>query len=477
MNVIIIRGGITTMEQKNNTQHEELQIDQAIHDEGISLKELFMILWKRRYLLIFVTLFVFTITLVLGFVMTRNESKVATIVEFQWNGITQGQYPDNQRFDYGSVFQTFVINDALLSANVSDINSTDVRKNLKITPIVPIQVLEQIENALLRGIQITYYPTMFKITLDNGALGISVDEAKVLIYALLDGFRADFERKYIQRTVILDYTEADLTDFDYIDSYDILNSQVRLIRNAVATVMPNGNEFISSELGLRFNDISVRVNLVNDIELVNMSSRINNYLLSKDKDLLITRYSYLVETKQLELVREQTVQANLTTLITGYTGGTNTIIIPGLDPGLIPNLDPYLNTLYSKLVESQSLSATIEKDITFYQTRITRLEGNDPLFIVTPQKEAEEIMKVEASILRSSEALGNISSDLNIMLTEYNQLVTRNLIKPMTSPELQTGRSILLYAAIGLVLGGIVGVGTVFVLDAVKKNKLSKEIA
>jgi hypothetical protein len=217
--------------------------------------------------------------------------------------------------------------------------------------------------------------------------------------------------------------------------------------------------------------------LLRDIELVNMSSRINNYLLSKDKDLLITRYSYIVETRQLELAREQSVQADLTTLINGYTGGTNTIIIPGLDPGLIPNLDPYLNTLYSRLVDSQSLSATIQKDINFYQTRITRLEGNDPLFIVTPQKEAEEIAKVEASIVRASDALGNISSDVNIMLTEYNQLVTRNLIRPMTAPQRESGRSILLYAAIGIVLGGIVGVGTVFTVDAVKKSKLAKEIA
>lgn len=460
------------MNENDKLANGQQELEQAIHDEGISLKELFTIIWKRRYLLVLVTILVFTLTLVVGYLMTRNESKVATIVEFQWNGITKGEYPDEQRFDYGSVFQSFVINDAIATANLEGITSTDIRKNLSITPIVPLAILEQIQSSLERGIQITYYPTMFKITLDNGELGVTVDEAKVIIYALLDGFRADFERKYVQRTVILDYTEEDLTDFDYIDAYDILNSQVQLIRNAISTVMPAGNEFISSQLGLRFNDISVRVNLLNEIELVNMSSRINNYLLSKDKDLLITRYSYIVETRQLELQREQTVQADLQTLITGYTGGTNTIIIPGLDPGLIPNLDPYLNTLYSKLVDSQALSATIQKDIDFYQTRITRLEGNDPLFIVTPQKEAEEIAKVETSITRASGTLGDISEDLNIMLTEYNQLVTRNLIKPMTSPELQSGRSMLLFGAVGLVLGGIVGLGAVFLVDAIKKHKI-----
>ena len=460
------------MEEKNTIINEEENNLAAIHDEGISLKDLWLIIWKRKYLLIFVTLLVFTLTMVVGIVMTRTDSKVVTIVEFQWNGITKGEYPDGQRFDYGSVFETFVINDAIEQANLLNINSTDIRKNLSITPIIPTQILEQIENSLLRGIQITYYPTMFKVAIDNGNLGITVDEGKVIVYALLDGFRTDFERRFIDRSIIVDYTVEDLTEFDFIDSYEILKAQVDLINNAINTVLPSANNFVSSQLGIRFTDIRVRVNLLEDIELVSMSSRINNYLLSKDKDLLITRYSYIVESRQLDLAREQAIQAELITLIDNYVGGTNTIIIPGLDPSLTPNLDPYLNNLYERLVTSQSLSANYQKDINFYQTRISRLEGNDPLFIVTPQKEAEEIVKVEASILRSSEALGDITDDLNIMLTEYNQLITRNLIKPMMAPQKQQGTSIFIYAAVGLVLGGVIGLGSVFLVDAVKKHKI-----
>jgi hypothetical protein len=449
--------------------------DILVEEQGISLKDLFLIVWKRRILLIIITAAGLFLTLVAGLVINAQTSKVSTIVEFQWDGILSGIYPDGQRFEYTNLFESTVLNQSLDDASLDTISSNDLRAVLKITPIIPNDVLQIIQESLEQGVQISYFATEFKITIDNGVLGVSVETGQELLVYLIENFRNDFEQKYIQRAVVIDYTNDSLQDYDYIDSYDILLSQVQLINNAANSVLPGANTFISTELGIGFNDILVRTNLVGSIELSTMSSRINNYLLSKDKDLLITRYTYQIELDQLELDKENSVQDGLEDLIANYVGGTSTIIIPGLDIGDQLDTDPYLNTLYANLVATQRNIATYTNDIIYNQTRITRLEGNDPLFIVTPEKEAEEIVKVEVSITRSSEILSVVVEDLDILLTEYNRLVTASLVKRLVAPQYEAETSILIFAAVGIVLGGGIGLVTVFILHARDESKKKKE--
>ena len=446
-----------------------------VEEQGMSLKELFLIVWKRRVLLVIFTIAGFLLTLIVGLLINAQSSKVSTIVEFQWNGILNGLYPDGQRFDYSNLFESSVLNQSLNETSLETISSNKLRGALSISPIIPNDVLQIIQENLEKGVQISYFASEFKIVLNNGKLGVSVETGQELLNHIIENFREDFERKYIQRAVIIDYTNANLEDYDYIDSYDILSAQIQLINNAVNSVLPQANNFISTELGIGFNDITVRTNLVGSIELSTMSSRINNYLLSKDKDLLITRYTYAIELDQLELDKENSIQNGLANLISNYVGSTSTIIIPGLDMGDQLDTDPYLNTLYANLVATQRNIAAYTNDIIYNQTRITRLEGNDPLFIVTPQKEAEEIVKVEAAITRSSLVLSGIVEDLDILLTEYNHLVTTSLVKPLVAPQYEPETSILIFAAVGIVLGGGIGLVTVFILHARDESKKKKE--
>ena len=59
-------------------------------------------------------------------------------------------------------------------------------------------------------------------------------------------------------------------------------------------------------------------------------------------------------------------------------------------------------------------------------------------------------------------AVESIVSDANILLKEYNEYLTSNIIKPLLAPEYQSSVSVLMISAIGLVLGA--GIGTVVVL-------------
>jgi len=178
---------------------------------------------------------------------------------------------------------------------------------------------------------------------------------------------------------------------------------------------------------------------------------------TKDKDYLITNYTYQKDLKQLELDKATINVSDVQALINDESLTVDIIVIPGIEQDI--EIDTYYSTLINNLVGLQQQVSELQNDIAYLDLQITRL--NDVLFI-TPTKLAEEIAKVEASILTAGNVLGDIIEDSNTMLVEYNVFTTSNVIKPLMTPAYESNVSKLLYTAIGIILGA--GIGTVAVL-------------
>ena len=429
-----------------------------MEEREISLKELFDVIWKGKWIIAISAVAVFVVAAAGAFIYDSGKSEVATVVTMQWNGVGTGEYPDGSRFDYSNAIEPYVITLATSEVDL-ELLTTDVRSAITITPIVPSDILAQIQAALEAGEELAYFATDYKLVLDNGSLGISVQEGTELLNEIITQFRLDFERTYINQMSIYDFTDADYAAFDYIDSYDILNAQVEAIDSAMEPREDSG--FYSGTLGITFSDILVRTDLLNRIEMTQIVSRVNNYLLTKDDEFLVTNYQYKIQVKQLALDKAIAKEQDISDLVDGYTGSVQTILIPGLDSGEF-DIDTYYNTLMDKLVTYQSEIAEHTEDIAYYQLQIDRLNGDDPLFAVTEAKQLEEIVKVDANIIQADVKLESIVNDANILLSEYNEYLTSNIIKPLLAPEYQSSVSVMMISAIGLVLGA--GIGAVVVL-------------
>lgn len=445
--------------------------NQAVRNNNpITLKDIILIVWARKWFLVLTAIIGLILTTGLGMVYNYFTSEVATIVEFQWNGISKGEYPDQTRFDYTNLFESYILADSIAELSLEGISSSDLKSGITVTPIVPSSVYDLIEAELLKGNQLSYFPNVFRISIKPTALGMKELQAEQLLSYLIDEYRVDFEKKYIQRSVVIDYTDVSLTAVDYIEAHEILASQITLIENSVGYVLEDSTTFVSTQLGIGFSEILVRTDLVTNINLDSISARINNYLLTKDKTLLITRYSYAIEQLELALTKYIKIETGLQTLIDNYVGSTTTIIIPGLENTVI-DTESYLKTLYSTLVSTKSDIAETEEEISYYQVRIDRLEGNDPAFIVTPEQVVIETAKVEASLIVSTEIISDIVSDLEIMFAEYNTFVTRSTINPLMTPQYIPNVQVMMLAAGGLVFGFSVGLAIVFILFQKKETK------
>jgi len=217
---------------------------------------------------------------------------------------------------------------------------------------------------------------------------------------------------------------------------------------------------ISGDRGIGFSDILVQTSLLKSLELNQIISRTNTYMLSKDVDYLITKYTYDVDVKQLELDKQEAKEADIQLLLNNYEGETTTIIIPGVDNDL--TIDTYYQTLLKSIIELQSSIAELQQDINYLQMQIDRLKGEDIDFNVTLQQQEDEAVIVEAAINSANTKLDTIVSDANELLVQYNDYITSSIIKPLMAPEYQSNVNVKLYSAIGLLAGA--GLSVVIVL-------------
>ena len=452
----------------------EFNTQNYVEDEGISLIDLFLIVWRKKFLIIALSFLGLVLGGAVAFVMNNNNETLATIVEYQWDGINEGEYPNGSRFEVSSAFTVNVYNLAIQDTNVT-LTSNDIREELTITPIIPNNVVALIESSIRTGESFNYFPTSFKYSLNIGQLELTQEEGRVLLNSLIERFKTDFESKYIQKSVVLNYalSNIDNPNYDYTEIGLIFDNQLVLVENAIELIIENANNFVSVDNTLplkTFNDVLVQIDLLRTLELNNMRALINTYVLTKNVDRAVIRLQFENETKTLELNKHQQILANLEQTIENFTGTTQTVIIPGFD-GTV-NTTSYLETLYAYYIETYELIADLEQDIAFNNARIEKFKDESPNSNINP---TEQIDIVEGIIEDLTLQLDELVNNTNALLNEYNTILVKDIASNVVSPVSEEGTNTLLFAAIGLVLGGMISLGVVFIDHTMKEYKKKKQ--
>lgn len=438
----------------------ENQTKQTNNNE-ISIKELIEVIWKKKIFIGIIAISVFIVALIGSIIYDNRTTNMVLFINAEWDGIEVGQYPDGSTFDYTQAISPDVLSEAISEMDL-DITSSEVREATDITPIIPGDITTIIQSSLEDGEQMNYFATNYKVVMDYNALGLSESKADDFLIKITEKFQEDFESKYVYTEQVFNFTNTDFDEYDYIDAYLILESQVTLIESLMKEKYEENPEFNSHTVSQGFQDILVRTELVDTVRIEEIKSRVNTYLLSKDSDYLVTKYNYLIEEKTLQLNKAALTESDLQILVDNYNGSVTTIIIPGVDSDQILEIDTYYELLLENLVSTQAEVADLQEDITYYELLISRIEGTAPDFNITPAKKAEETAAVESLITQSSVELGEIVDDANLLLVDYQAYKISTIISPLTTPQTVSDVSVALYSVVALIVG--LGIGTVIVL-------------
>lgn len=434
----------------------ELQEGKYVEDDEIDIMELIKILANNKITIIVTTL-IFTLIVVLGgYLYNKKNSAYNTILGFNYVGIEKGLNPNGTQFSKNNLISTNELNYLFDKYNGKGLKSEDLkslRENIEIKEIVPQYITERIEQALKKGETLSYTSTQYSISLKDGNKEI----AEELVEGIIDEFQKNYKLEY----EIVGVAQNPIYDYD--DYIFVIQEQIKKLE--AETQGEKKVKFSSQITGVSYLELARKLENFKNIELKKYISYIDIYNFSKDAATKKTKLESEIKRLRLEKDRLLGEARVVKKALDEYKPTTKQLVLPTVgEMGIKLETE---NEYYSKLIE-QYIKLNTEASNKEYEIIENKQELED---IKIPTE--EENAKIQEVIKNLVLEINELTKEVNKLNKEYVDIEYGEMIRKIAPVELKTeGKSVFLYAIVGIVLGVFTGVFIVFMKEFFKSYKL-----
>lgn len=434
----------------------ELQEKTYIEDDEIDIMEIIKILVNNKITIIVTTL-IFTLIVVLGgYLYNKKNSAYTTILGFNYVGIEKGLNPNGTQFNKNDLVSTNELNYLFDKYNEKGLKSKDLkslRQNIEVKGIVPQYITERIEQALKKGETLSYTPTQYSISLKDG----NKDIAEELVQDVI----AEFNKKYKPQYEI---SEVSLNNsYDYDDYIVILKEHIN--RLLLETKGEMKEKFSSKITGVSYIELSRKIQNYENVNLKKYISYIDVYNFSNNALTKKTRLEADIKMLKLEKSKLLGEAEVVKKALDEYKPTAKQLVLPSIgEMGIkLDTENEYYSKLLGKYIELNTLAANKDYEIKYKKQELEEIK--------TPSStEDEAIQKIIKNLVTE---LNKITEEINNLNKEYFDVEYGEIVKKIAPVELKTeGKSVFLYAIVGIVLGAFIGIFIVFIKEFFKSYKL-----
>lgn len=433
--------------------------DEEHEEEQISISIVGILRNLRRFFAIWVSLTIIASVLAMvGTALAKQDSykKMGSLVSFTYDGVEKGLDPNGNQFDVNSLKNPKIIAKAFEELGIASEKLESVRKNITFEAITQKEEVERqtaYKNIFDAGNSSSFaaidqllkkemYPSTYMVYFDYAPTGLSGTDAATLLNTILEKYSEYFMEVYgYNESLGSPLNAIETEDYDYAETIDVYSDSLYkltdYIRKVSATELKNSetpnSRFRSSETGYTFPDLQETINTIREIDLNRISSYITVNTITKDKDTLLTKYTYKVES----LERSKSVYAeNLASVnasIAGYT--KNTVMMFGSGTSENMNISAEQSSEeYDKLFRTReelqkNLSETVQQ-INMYNQRIERVKNSTAVNSQAKMAKVEEDLEnLKKQIKDITELVNETTDDFYrtvIFSKAYNILVPAN---------------------------------------------------
>ena len=434
----------------------ELQERKYIEDDEIDLMEIIKILIDNKITIIVTTLVFILIVILGGYLYNKKNSAYNTILGFNYLGIEKGLNPNGTQFNKNDLISTNELNYLFDKYSGKGLKSKDLkslRENIEVKGIVPQYITERIEQALKKGETLSYTPTQYSISLKDGNKDIAEE--------LVEGIIAEFQKNYKLEYEIVGVAQNPIYDYD--DYIFVIQEQIKKLE--AETQDEKKVKFSSQITGVSYLELARKLENFKNIELKKYISYIDIYNFSKDAVTKKTKLESEIKRLRLEKDRLLGKAEVVKKALDEYKPTTKQLVLPTVgEMGIKLETE---NEYYSKLIE-QYIKLNTEASNKEYEIIENKQELED---IKIPTE--EEDVRIQEMIKNLVSEINKITKEINKLNKEYVDIEYGEMIKKIAPVELKTeGKSIFLYAIVGIVLGVFAGIFIVFMKEFFKSYKL-----
>lgn len=388
--------------------------------------------------------------------LTGNSACAKAVISFQYEGIEAGLDPNGAAFDMNKLKAPVVIEAALESLGITDVSVEDIRQNIVIEGVIPEDAVERItvikEMALEDAsnyekiLDVSYYPSQYIVYLYKDK-GISGTRTEQILNAVLESYRSWFLDTYANTEVLtITGNLIHYQDYDYTEATDLVQSQIEIMQNYVEERANDAPDFRSVNTGLSFGDISTSLNTVEDIDLANLMSYIQNNTLTKDRKRLLEYYNYNIKEYTMELSQLQVQLNTIQTTIDSYEKDPVVIVSSQESTQQIEQTNEYYDELLEKKLTLSNEIARINTKLNKTYTLVNELENS------TIQNTQEMYAKADEMLAAMIDTLSEWTTRIEETTEEYySTTLFSNAYKISVPAQYESA-------------GGIIAVGKIMVI-------------
>ena len=363
-----------------------------------------------------------------------QKPELTALVSFTYNGIEKGLDPSGKSFDVNSIKNPNVIEKSLINLGM-DVEYLDtIRKNIRFEGIIPQDAIDRItayknvyETANSGNLQaaqamldVTYYPTTYKVYFNYGDTGISRADSVQVLNTILESYRDYFYEVYgFNQSLGTSVPAVDYTTYDYAEQVDIFGDTLTTVEKYLKNLANDDTTlFRSTQTGYTFNDLYRAAQTIDSVDRDRIASLISVNNITKDKNESIAYYNFridnLTRTKNSLQERLATIEDSIekyekdTILIFG--NGTD-----GNDTSYSQASEEYDRLINQRVSTSTDLAETKQK-IEYYKARKVALQSNK-----TGSKEM--VAKVEKQLAELGDKVVDLVQKTELTAQEYYENV------------------------------------------------------
>ena len=439
----------------------------------ISIWNIFRYIYKWKVMIV-ITLLVCA-ALAAWYTNRTQSYEAQVVIKYNDDCIKNGKNPNDEEFDSYEIASPDVI--AAVISELSLKRSVDsIRSRVKVSAIIPESEKTKEESKLKEGEEYQYYPTSFSIKY-SGRIGESEESVHDILDSIVKNYLRIYVGNYITQMTVNDLAfSKEIGNADYIEIAESISARIGSTITLLDNYHSKDTGFRSSKTGLSFSDIKDEYIHLRDFLLSEVYADIYKGQITKDKSLLIKKYSQKMEEDLLseKNFRERAntakdrmevfANANMDVLKTydrtKGDNGNNDVIQSVYDYYWHSDSSKNSNnviTTYDKLMQEYVKNENAANNSKFSaensQMIISRFTDTAALESLSPEDIEKLTKQVEDNIEYIQKRTNEIYKELSVTVDDFNDADAITHISILTGVKYYATKSLSIYALIFMMIG------------------------
>lgn len=255
------------------------------------------------------------------FYLSKSQTYVASaVIKYDSEGAEEGLTPLGTELDVNEIKSSAIMAKVMEELELNDriYSMDDLITRLNITEVADEDEEARKEAVLDEGEEYTYKPTTYIVSFEAGS-----DEGEMFARKILDKVLDVYFSEYSQNYLSTGYAANSLKDldenaYDYIEMLEIIEDNLTETGTFLEQCMESDPYYRSSATGLSFGDLSGELNMIRSVDISSLFSRVLEYQISKDKELLLSNYRERIDNYEITNTVEEEQIADVVKIMDAY---------------------------------------------------------------------------------------------------------------------------------------------------------------